>query len=119
MSDHKVIHIEISAQNLNDAGKFYTDLFGWEVTHFPEMNYATTNDAGVGFGLNLVTKESPAGMITFYVYTDDVTATLDKAVSLGAELVVPKTEIPTVGWFGAFRDPTGNLISLLTPIPPQ
>jgi predicted enzyme related to lactoylglutathione lyase len=28
--------------------------------------------------------------------------------------VVPKTEIPQVGWFGVFKDPTGNKVALFT-----
>ena len=49
-----------------------------------------------------------------YVATDDIDATLDKAESLGGKTVIPKTEIPNVGWFGFFTDPTGNMVGLFT-----
>ena len=46
--------------------------------------------------------------------TDDIDASLAKAESLGGKTVIPKTEIPGVGWFGFFSDPTGNVVSLYT-----
>jgi predicted enzyme related to lactoylglutathione lyase len=33
--------------------------------------------------------------------------------------VVPKTEIPGIGWFGVFTDPTGNKVGLYTAQSPQ
>jgi hypothetical protein len=50
--------------------------------------------------------------VLVYVQTDDIEATLAKVESLGGRVLVPKTEIPTVGWFGVFSDPTGNKVGL-------
>jgi uncharacterized protein len=36
------------------------------------------------------------------------------AESLGGKILMPKTEIPHVGWWAAFADPTGNRIALYT-----
>ena len=115
MSPHPIVHIEISAQDLEAASKFYRELFGWQLQHIPEMNYATF-DTGEppGGGLNPVTKDNPAGNVVVYVGTDDIDASLAKAESLGATTVVPKTEISNTGWFGLFRDPTGNIVGLYT-----
>jgi predicted enzyme related to lactoylglutathione lyase len=33
---------------------------------------------------------------------------------LGGVVVQPKMEIPGVGWFGMFKDPTGNTMALFT-----
>ena len=115
MSKHPIAHIEFSAQDREAAGKFYSDLFGWKVEQNPEMNYAMFESSeGFGGGLNPVTDEYPAGTVVVYVGTDDIEASLAKAESLGAKTVVPKTEIPTQGWFGMFTDPTGNLIGVYT-----
>ena len=40
MSKHPIVHIEFSAENLESAGQFYTDLFGWKITQMPDMGYA-------------------------------------------------------------------------------
>ncbi len=39
---------------------------------------------------------------------------LKKAKALGAEILQEKTEIPGRGWYGIFKDPTGNTIGLFT-----
>ena len=116
MAAHPIIHIEFSSKDHLASGKFYSELFGWEVTHVPEMNYATfTTGEGVGGGFNPVSDQYPAGRVMAYVATDDVPATLAKAESLGGKTIVPKTEIPGVGWFGMFSDLSGNLVGILTP----
>ncbi len=53
-----------------------------------------------------------AGHVYLYISTDDIDGTLAKARSLGGEIVTPRTEIPGVGWWGMFTDPTGNKVGL-------
>lgn len=120
MSPQSIVHVEISTTNREESGKFYSELFGWEVQQMPEMNYATfTGGEGVGGGFNPVSEQYPAGTITFYVQTNDVTGDLLRAQTLGGKILVPRSEIPGVGWFGFFADPSGNMIGLIDMIPPQ
>jgi predicted enzyme related to lactoylglutathione lyase len=115
MSDHPIVHIEISAKDREDAAKFYSDLFGWKVKQQPEFNYATFEaGSGPGGGFNPVTDENPAGTVLVYVGSQDIEADLAKAEKLGAKTIVPKTEIPLTGWFAIFEDPTGNRLGLYT-----
>ncbi len=120
MSTHSIVHIEISTNNLEASGKFYSDLFGWHIEQMPEMNYATFDTHnGVGGGFNPVSDSTPAGLVTVYVGTDDINATLAQAEKLGGKTFVPKTEIPGMGWFAIFTDLTGNKIGLFTEVPMQ
>ncbi|MCI0521871.1 MAG: VOC family protein [Chloroflexi bacterium] len=119
MSAHPVVHVEFSALDLEAAGKFYSDLFGWEVVQMPEMNYATFETGQVGGGFSPVTPESPAGRVTVYIGTDDIEASLAKAESLGGKTLLPKMEIPDMGWFAIFADPTGNMVGLYKAMHPQ
>jgi predicted enzyme related to lactoylglutathione lyase len=116
MSDHHVVHIEFSAQDREAAGKFYRELFGWEIVQMPEMNYATfsTGEKNVGGGFNPLSDSTPAGSVIVYIGTDDIDASLAKAESLGGKTITPKTEIPNMGWFAIFSDPTGNMVGLYT-----
>ena len=50
--------------------------------------------------------------VTVYVATDDLRASLDRAVELGGKEVVPPTEISGVGSFAMVQDPSGNLVGL-------
>jgi len=115
MSEHHVVHVEFSTQDREAAGKFYSDLFGWQISDMPEMNYAAFDTGkNVGGGLNPVNENNPAGTVLVYIGTDDIDASLEKAESLGAKIVTPKTEIPQTGWFGFYSDPTGNMVGLYT-----
>jgi hypothetical protein len=117
MSEHNIVHVEFSADDREAAGKFYRQLFGWEIEQIPEMNYATfETDDNVGGGFNPVTDTNPAGTVLVYVGTDDIDVSLAKAESLGGKIVLPKSEIPDTGWFGFFSDPTGNVVGVYTPL---
>ena len=79
------------------------------------MNYAMFDSGdNVGGGFNPVSDINPAGTVIVYIGTDDIDASLAKAESLGAKIITPKTEIPNMGWFGLFSDPTGNMVGLYT-----
>jgi uncharacterized protein len=120
MSTHSIVHIEFSTQDREASGKFYSDLFGWEIEQSPEMNYATfATGEGVGGGFNPITDRYPAGTVAVYVGTDDIPGTLARAQSLGAKIVAHEAEIPGMGWFALFQDPSGNMVGLFKAMPQQ
>jgi predicted enzyme related to lactoylglutathione lyase len=120
MTKRNIVHIEIPAADSAKAGKFYHDLFDWEIQSVPEMNY-TMWDAGDGSagGFNELSDEFQPGDVLIYVNSDDIEADLKKAKSLGATILHEKKEIPETGWYGVFKDPTGNMIALYTSMNPQ
>lgn len=115
MSKRNVVHVEVPAANLDAAGKFYGDLFGWKITPMPEMKY-TMWEAGdhTGGGFPQVSADNPAGQVLVYIDSDDIEADLKNVVKLGGNVLHQKTEIPGFGWFGIFKDPTGNVLGLYT-----
>jgi predicted enzyme related to lactoylglutathione lyase len=81
----------------------------------PEMNYVAFDaEGGPGGGFPEVNELVKAGDVLVYIASDDIKASLAQAESLGGKTVVPKTEIPSIGWFGLFADPTGNVVGLFT-----
>ena len=115
MSKRNIVHVEIPAVNVKDAGKFYQELFGWKIEHMPEMNYTMWEDgSGSGGGFPHVSDDNPAGQVLVYIDSDDIDADLEKVKKLGGKVLQPKTEIPQTGWFGIFQDPTGNVLALYT-----
>jgi predicted enzyme related to lactoylglutathione lyase len=118
MSDHKIVHIELSAKDHKALSKFYADVFGWEMQHIDEMDFTTFKAGdGVAGGFNPVTETNPAGTVTIYIETDDVTASLNDVQKAGGTIISPEMEIPNTGKFGIFRDPQGNMIGLFKPYP--
>ncbi|MGD2157275.1 MAG: VOC family protein [Anaerolineales bacterium] len=120
MAKHPIAHIEFSARDREEAGKFYSEVFGWKVQQMPEMNYATFEaEGGPGGGFNPVTEDYPAGTIFVYIQTDDIEATLKEIEAAGGKTIIPKTVIPSVGWYAFFSDPTGNKVALYTDMDAQ
>ncbi len=116
MSKHPIVHIEFSTQDRTQAANFYGNIFGWETQDMPEMNYTSfsSGEGSPGGGLNPVTEDYPAGTVVVYIQTDDINGTLAKIEAQGGQVVMPKSEIPNMGWFALFKDPTGNLLGLYT-----
>ena len=114
MSKHPIVHIEFSAHDPQAAARFYSDLFGWKTESMPEMNYVMFDTGEAQGGFNPVSDQVKAGDVYVYISTDDIEASLAKAESLGGKAIVPKTEIPNMGWFAFFTDPTGNMVGLYT-----
>jgi len=117
MTQRNVVHIEIPTRNPEETVKFYQELFDWKIERFPEMHY-TTWDASEG-PRGGFSEGSPAGEVLVHINSDDIEADLKKAKSLGASIVREKTEIPNIGWWGVFKDPTGNMIALYTSMQPN
>jgi predicted enzyme related to lactoylglutathione lyase len=97
-----------------DASKlqsFYADLFGWEIHADNPMNYGivhtNSGDKGIGGGIT----EGDA-RVNVVVDVDDLQKYLDKAVSMGAEVVTPITEFPDMVTWAEFRDPAGSVIGI-------
>jgi len=120
MSKRAIVHVEIPSANVEAAGKFYQELFGWKLQHIPEMNYTMWEDgSGSGGGFPQVSEENPAGQVLVYIDSDDIEADLKKVEKLGGKVLVPKREIPGQGWMGIFQDPTGNVLALYTSMSPD
>ena len=116
MSKRNIVHVEIPAVNTGAAGEFYNELFGWKITPMTEMNYVMW-EAGDGDeygGFPEVSAENPAGQVLVYIDSDDIDEDLEKVIQLGGRVLHEKAEIPGMGWYGVFQDPTGNVLALYT-----
>jgi predicted enzyme related to lactoylglutathione lyase len=110
---------ELMTPDPEAAGAFYRALFGWTVE---AMNMAAgpyrvvkCGETAVGGLMDMPpdAKGMPP-MWTPYVTVDDVDATARRCVELGGTVLLPPTDIPTVGRFAAIRDPQGALLNVIT-----
>jgi uncharacterized protein len=109
---HPVVHFEIGCKDVAKTGKFFGDLFGWDIqTAGPAATINSGSPQGIPGHITALGHE-PEHYTIFYVEVDDIRASLDKAVALGGKIVVPPIKIPT-GTFAWFADPEGNTIGLL------
>jgi uncharacterized protein len=93
MSKRNVVHVEIPAANVEAAGKFYQELFGWKMQHVPEFDYTMWEDgSGYGGGFNKVSDENPVGQVLVYIDSNDIEADLKQVERLGGSVVQPKKD---------------------------
>ncbi len=121
MATYPLQHLEIAASDPNAAAEFYSRVFGWKIEVEQSMNYVqfTAEEGGIGGAFTEVTENNPAGTVLAYVTTDDIEASLAKVEANGGKTLMPKTEIPGVGWFGVFADATGGTLALYTGKPEE
>jgi predicted enzyme related to lactoylglutathione lyase len=110
---------ELMTTDVDGAKKFYAELFGWETEDMDmgDMNYTVVKVGGDGVGGIMTTPPQAAGIPPnwgVYVTVDDVDATAKKAEKLGGKILVPPTDIPTVGRFSVLQDLQGAVISAIT-----
>jgi predicted enzyme related to lactoylglutathione lyase len=120
MSASPIVHIEIAAKDPVVADKFYSEVFGWKIEVDQRFNYHQFEAQGGPAGAFVeVDATYKAGDIVPYLGVDDIDAMLKKVEKAGGKVLLPKTEIPGVGWYAFLGDPTGNRIGLYARMPPQ
>src|SRR5438874_2457105 len=106
-----VLFFEVGAADQEPLKRFYSELFGWRLQQMPQGRYVLVDTAG-GSGINGGIGFSNEGWpwLSFYVWVDDVQATLDRANRLGGTIVVPVSEVPGLLSWAMFNDPDGLLV---------
>jgi uncharacterized protein len=108
------VHIELTTQDIGTAKSFYRALFDWQLDDV-EMEGGQTYTmvkVGEGTGGGMFQMPGAPAMWLPYVLVDDVKKATEKARSLGAKVMREVTEIPGMGWFSIFSDPTGAMIAV-------
>ena len=113
---HPVVHFEIQSNQADELHRFYSALFGWDInTDNPqEYGFVTTHEKGE-IGIDGGISATPTGQkkVIFYVQSDDLNASLRKAVDQGGQVISPVTAIPGAATFALFADPEGNVVGLV------
>ncbi len=109
---HAVVHVEIPVTNLKRAKEWYVKMFGWTVQDVGK-NYALWNPpggmsaGGAAGGLYLVKKLPARAAVRAYIEVHDIDAKLAEIKKARGKVLVKKSEVPTFGWWAAFKDPQG------------
>jgi predicted enzyme related to lactoylglutathione lyase len=108
---NSVVHVEIHSNAPEKTKAFLKDVFNWKFQDMPEMNYSMFEAPSAPGGGLQKAENLPAGIIN-YILSEDIDGTLKKIQSSGGAVVMPKAEIPGMGWFAVFQDPTGITLAL-------
>jgi hypothetical protein len=102
-----VVHVEIHSPAPEKTQAFYERVFGWKFQAIPEMNYTTFEATSPPHGGLMKPMEGMGPTVLNYILSTDIEETQRKIELAGGAIVVPKQEIPKMGWFSIFRDPAG------------
>lgn len=112
---------ELMTKDAAAAKSFYAALFGWKMADLPMPGGSYTilkrGDKDVG-GLMQIRPdmgEMPSHWMA-YVLVENVDAATRKAGHLGAKVHIEGMDIPNIGRFGLFEDPTGAMLSVFQPL---
>ena len=108
-----VIHFEVVGTNGAKLQEFYGGLFDWKISTDNPMNYGIVDNGGEGINGGIGETDDGKGHVTFYVQTDDISKSLEKAESLGGTTVMPRTELGDMVTIGLFADPEGHVVGLV------
>ena len=97
-----VVHWEPMSKQPEKVADFYARIFGWKVTHHPQINYrivetqAQGGMPGINGGIVKPDREGPwPGNMLFYILVD-----------------VEEQKVPGMGKFSLFTDPEGRMMGL-------
>jgi predicted enzyme related to lactoylglutathione lyase len=112
-----VMQWQMVAKDPAAVTRFYAALFGWQIRTDNALGYRMVDTAS-GRGINGgVWPAPPEGhnLVQLFVEVDDVDAYVAKATSLGAAVIVPKTELPDGDALAIILDPSGLSFGIYRP----
>ena len=124
--DHTIVHFEIPADDVEKLRKFYSELFGWKIEKMPgPVEYwgiatvpVNEKDMPQRPGVNggMMKRQNPEHKPVNYIAVESVDEYVKKIEALGGRVIVPKMEVPGIGWWASALDPEGNQFAILQSI---
>ena len=118
----RVVHFEIQADNPERAVRFYSDIFGWQITKWdgPEDYWLVKTGEEHEPGINGAILRRPApingdAVIAFVCTVDSqaIDADIASVTAHGGTIVFPKMAVPQIGWLAYCKDTEGNIFGIM------
>lgn len=110
MSQVFVFH-DVRTTDLDASRRFYTEMFGWPITESPGGLLFGGDGAAWGGFTPLAAGDERRPQWIPYVPVPDVDAAAEQAVTLGARIVKPRTDLPP-GSVVVIDEPGGATLAL-------
>ncbi len=109
-----IVNIEIPADDIERAKRFYSELFGWEIKTVPGRNnyfiITSTGENSVGGGL--IKRLRPQQTIINYIDVPSIDKYISKVETLGGKIIVQKKPVRGAGYFAICRDTENNTFGM-------
>lgn len=108
-----IVHCELYSDDPSATKKFYESVFGWKFREIPNAGYWIIKAPERPHGGLLQRRASPKPggfnppATLNYIYVKSVDEAAKKIVAAGGKILVPKYEIPGMGFFSVFQAPGG------------
>lgn len=113
----RIIHVEITAGDVERATRFYAEAFGWRFETSPFAPGYHIADTGDGSGVNgaVMSAGFQSQPAIPWIEVDDLDATVEAVTRAGGSVAGDRQTIPGQGHLRYVRDPAGTLIGLRQP----
>jgi len=125
MSNNRVVHFEIQADDVARAKSFYEKSFGWKVDQVMKeaeggMDYwslTTGPEGSTGINGGLYQRRPDNKLYTYdcTIQVENIDKAIEAVKKNGGTINGEKMEIPGVGWFASAVDTEGNKLGLMQP----
>ena len=113
MAHGDITHIDIPVSDSGAATRFYSELFGWQISAPPGFeDYPMWQAPNQVSGGGLAPRGDGFTQPRSYVEVDSIDETLEKVTEGGGTVLMPRSPISETSWFAVFADPDGNHIGL-------
>jgi predicted enzyme related to lactoylglutathione lyase len=110
------VWFEYITSDVEASRAFYTETLGWKSKELDMGGFKYTmlgkDEASSSCGVCEPQMEGVPNQWTSYVSVDDVDAAAKRATQHGGKVIVPPTDIPTIGRFALVSDPEGATFNL-------
>ncbi len=118
----KVGYFEIPVDNLERAKNFYKKAFDWGINPVPQMEYTTLTTSAVdennmikepgAINGGMMQRRDPLKTPVLTIIVENIEEAFKKIENLGGKIIVPKMELPNMGFYAYFMDTEGNILGL-------
>lgn len=111
-----VVQFQIIASDPEKVANFYRDVFGWKVRSDNALGYRQLmTEAGRGIEGGVWPSPTPVrDFVQLFMEVDDVEATIHAAKEKGAQVLVPRSELPDGDVMAILIDPSGMSFGLVS-----
>jgi uncharacterized protein len=110
-----IIHWEFVVPNADKARAFYRKIFDWRFDDKAFPGYTIIDTGADPNGALTTSPRAPMAGLNTYFEVSNLNLTLRNVVELGGKILVPPTDIPSVGAYAMFADPVGVAVGILQP----
>ncbi|OGC49399.1 glyoxalase [candidate division WWE3 bacterium RBG_16_37_10] len=118
-----IVHFELPAKDKERSKKFYSEVFGWKLEDYPEMNYTMvyTSDVdekympktpGTINGGMMSTGDNGGTFPVLVISVPDLDEYIKKVEDADCKIIMPRTEVGDMGYYARFVDPEGVVMGI-------